>query len=310
MSVALLHRNPKQPRTTFNQAALEELADSIRANGVLQPILVRPRPAGGYDIVAGERRYRAALMAGLKSVPVLVRELTDAEMLAVALIENLIREDIAPLETARAFQRLMSDFGWTQDEMGRRVGKSRPAVSNSLRLLELPVLIQQSLDRGEISEGHARALLGDRSLRDTAGFQLLQARVFKMTVDRALSVREVERLMRTTDGAAATSVTASADVSRETPAEVRTSANAAGQDSADRGALEDRLRDALGTKVRISGSDGRGRIEIEYFSADELDNLLTRIEQAFAPRAERIGRDSGGTRNAGVVRASARGGDA
>ncbi|MBC8101848.1 MAG: ParB/RepB/Spo0J family partition protein [Cytophagales bacterium] len=292
--VATLHPNPRQPRTYFDEAALDELADSITANGILQPILVRPRPTGGYEIVAGERRYRAALKAGLKTIPIIIRELTDAETLALALIENLIREDIGPLETARAFQRLMEDFGWTQEEMGRRVGKSRPAVSNALRLLELPGPIQRSLESGEITEGHARTLLGDRALRETADFRERQERIFRQIVAKSLSVREAERLMRNHEAFAlprgGEGVPDPKGVSRETFGADGSSGSAAVPLAAlaDRGALEDRLRDALGTQVRISGSDDRGRIEIEYFSPDELDGLLNRLELAFAPKSERI----------------------
>jgi ParB family chromosome partitioning protein len=224
----------------------------------------------------------------LKTLPIIIRELTDAETLALALIENLIREDIGPLETARAFQRLMEDFGWTQEEMGRRVGKSRPAVSNALRLLELSQPMQQSLERGELTEGHARALVGDRSQRENPGFRERQNRVFQQIVSKSLSVREAERLMR---GPAATATESSAagdrsSVSRETSPSGDADRNSAA--SIERRALEDRLRDALGTQVRISGTDDRGRVEIEYFSADELDGLLQRIETTFAPKSERI----------------------
>ncbi len=302
--IATLHPNPRQPRTHFDDTALEELAASISANGILQPILVRPRPNGGYEIVAGERRYRAALLAGLKTVPIVIRELTDAETLALALIENLIREDIGPLETARAFQRLMEDFGWTQEEMGRRVGKSRPAVSNALRLLELSQPMQQSLERGELTEGHARALVGDRSQRENPGFRERQNRVFHQIVSKSLSVREAERLMR---GPVAEGSSDASDgkqtVSRETSAANDLDRNSLA--SIERRALEDRLRDALGTQVRISGSDDRGRIEIEYFSADELDGLLMRLESTFAPKSEQI---TGSKREEAAVRNQPRSG--
>jgi ParB family chromosome partitioning protein len=297
--IATLHPNPRQPRTHFDETALDELAASITANGILQPILVRPRPNGGYEIVAGERRYRASLLAGLKTVPIIIRELTDAETLALALIENLIREDIGPLETARAFQRLMEDFGWTQEEMGRRVGKSRPAVSNALRLLELSQPMQQSLERGELTEGHARALVGDRSQRENPGFRERQNRVFQQIVSKSLSVREAERLMRgpVADVAETPGAEGKSGVSRETSPSNASDRNSV--ESIERRALEDRLRDALGTQVRIAGTDERGRIEIEYFSADELDGLLGKLESTFAPKTERITslkREEGSTR--------------
>lgn len=267
VAIASLHANPNQPRTHFDEGALTELATSIQANGILQPILVRPRIAGGYEIVAGERRYRAALKAGLIRVPVIVRELTDEETLALALIENLIREDIGPMETARAFRRLMDDFGWTQEEMGQRVGKSRPAIANALRLLDLPQQIQESLERSEITEGHARALLGDRRIRQDSVFQERQNEIFRQAVSRGLSVRDVERLM-----------------AQPTPSPDRRQDQQGQQVTpADWKALEDRLRSALGTRVRLVGSAERGKIEIDFFSSDELEGLLTRLDPTAPP---------------------------
>lgn len=286
--MGLLHPNPKQPRTRFDEAALAELADSIADNGILQPILVRPRAgasstASGYEIVAGERRYRAALKAGLTRVPVVVRQLTDEETLALALIENLIREDIGPLESARAFQRLMDDFGWTQEEMGKRVGKSRPTISNALRLLLLPPEIQESLERGQISEGHARILVGDGAHRNSPEFRSHQAHVFRLAVDKQLSVREVEALIR--DGAKSATGQTDADVSRETKGEKTkrgANKNAAKVSDAEWRDIEDRLRTALGTQVKLTGGADRGRIEVEFFSSDELDGLLARLGAANA----------------------------
>jgi ParB family chromosome partitioning protein len=277
--VALVHPNPRQPRTRFDDAALDELTDSVKENGILQPLLVRPRPAGGYEIVAGERRYRAALKAGLRHVPVVVRQLTDDETLALALIENLIREDIGPLETARAFQRLMEDFGWTQEEMGRRVGKSRSAVANALRLLKLPDAIQLSLEQGELTEGHARALLGDDRENQQPAFRERQTRIWHQTIEKRLSVREVERLM------SATRTTPTPDVrpaisSVDTPSPASTPRTVLPKDHlADTEviAIEDRLRAALGTRVRLNGELSRGRIEIEFYTAEQLDGLLTRL---------------------------------
>ncbi|WP_395093153.1 ParB/RepB/Spo0J family partition protein [Armatimonas sp.] len=258
IQIASLHANPNQPRTHFDEGALEELANSIRANGILQPILVRPRIAGGYEIVAGERRYRAALRAGLVKVPVVIRELSDEDTLALALIENLIREDIGPMETARAFRRLMDDFGWTQEEMGQRVGKSRPAIANSLRLLELPTPIQESLEKGALTEGHARALLGDRKSRLHGAFQKRQQDVFRQAVGKGLTVRDVERMMAPPVPGASSATTKTT--------------------SADWTALEDRLRTALGTRVRLTGSEEKGKIEVEFFSTEELEGLLLRFD--------------------------------
>lgn len=267
--IATLHPNPRQPRTRFDEAALAELADSVRANGILQPLLVRPRPSGGYEIVAGERRYRAALRAGLKEVPVVVRQLSDEETLALALIENLIREDIGPMETARAFHRLMEDFGWTQEEMGKRVGKSRSTITNSLRLLSLPEPIQQSLERGELTEGHARSLIGDERQRAQPGFREHQIHVWRQITTKNISVREVERLMKTqrTSESAMPEPVSGGDRDR-----IVSARNAEWAD------LEDRMRTALGTQVRLVGAPGRGRVEIEFFSEEELDGLLGRLE--------------------------------
>jgi ParB family chromosome partitioning protein len=265
VSIVSVHRNPRQPRTRFDEASLAELTDSIRANGILQPLLVRPRPSGGYEIVAGERRYRAALAAGLKQVPIVVRNLTDEETLALALIENLIREDIGPLETARAFQRLMDDFGWTQEEMGRRVGKSRSAVANSLRLLRLPEPIQQSLERGELMEGHARTLLGEDRQSQDPTFRDRQMRVFRQIRERGLSVREVERLMR-------------GEKAQERRRERTLLAANAKIDHIELSHIEDRIRTALAMEIQVVGTVERGQVVIKFSSADELDSLISRLE--------------------------------
>ena len=259
--LSALHPNPRQPRTHFDDTALAELADSIKSNGLLQPILVRPRTAGGYEIVAGERRCRAALRAGLTHVPIIVRILTDEETLALALIENLIREDIGPLESARAFRQLMDDFGWTQEELSQRVGKSRPAVANSLRLLELPRLIQQSVEAAEISEGHARTLLGDARERTQDDFKRHQMKVWNQIRAKGLSVRDTERMMKD-----------------RAPAADGAHARPTARLSNDLSSVQDRLRSALGTRVRLVGTESRGRIELEYSSVDELDRLLSVIE--------------------------------
>jgi ParB family chromosome partitioning protein len=277
IAIAEISPNPRQPRTHFDEAALAELATSIKTNGLLQPILVRPRAAavGGYEIVAGERRYRAATKAGLARVPAVIRDLTDEESLALALVENLVREDISPLETARALRRLMNDFGWTQDEAARRVGKSRPAVANVLRLLNLPPAIQESVECGEISEGHARALLAGNDPER-------QRRVWQKIRQDNISVRDVERLMKEPD----TGGTAAGAASGGGTSLVRSSLGV--RPSVNLQEIEDRLRRALVTRVKLAGSEQKGRIEIEYASADELDGLLQRIEGQAAPVAAEL----------------------
>jgi ParB family chromosome partitioning protein len=297
--VTSLHANPRQPRTRFEEGPLAELTESVRANGVLQPILVRPRASGGYEIVAGERRYRAAIAAGLRHVPVVVRQLSDEDTLALALIENLIRQDIGPLEAARAYQRLMHDFGWTQEETGKRVGKSRSAVANTVRLLRLPEYIQQGLERGELSEGHARNLIGDDRDSDNPDFRDRQATTYRRIIEQGLSVRDVEKLMRgetvepshrpgfPTRPATPNPSTDTVPLSPAMESLRTTSVSKPATPSIPRPepvpdpnlrALEDRLRDALGTRVRLVGSDTRGKLEIEYYSPDELDGLMQRLD--------------------------------
>ncbi len=284
--LTLLHPNPNQPRTHFDPAALAELSASIKQNGVLQPILVRPRPAPlpGYEIVAGERRYRAARDAGLTKVPVVVKDLSDEETLAVALIENLIRQDIGPLETARAYSRLMSEFGWTQEEMGKRVGKSRVSVANHLRLLKLPPEIQESVERGELSEGHARGLLGGEGAEtDGDVFRARQKSVFDRTIEEKLTVRDVERMMRMEGEKGVESSGQGTGISPAPKAVSGTVPNSlfpTPSPNPDHVALEDRLRGAFGTKVRVhfdGTGGGTGKIELGFFSADELDGLIEKL---------------------------------
>jgi ParB family chromosome partitioning protein len=246
--LAELESNPLQPRRHFEQAALEELAGTIRAHGVLTPVVVR-RTAHGYQIVAGERRVRAARLAGLTRVPAIVREASNAEALEMALVENLQREDLNPLEAAEAYQRLVEEFGLTQEEVAQRVGRERTSVTNALRLLRLPRKIREDLAGGILSEGHARALLGlDR--------QADQFKARDLIVGKGLSVRATEalvrRLKRGDRKAAARPAAANADLQ----------------------ALEDQLRQALGTKVRIARSGPAGTIEISFFSDEDLTRLV------------------------------------
>lgn len=189
LPLSQLERNKLQPRREFDQASLSELADSITQLGVIQPILVRPIPGGGYQIVAGERRFRAAQMAGLKEVPVIIREMDDRETDEVALVENLQREDLSPIEEALGYSRLMSEYSMTQEEVSRRVGKARSTIANSVRLLDLPEAVQQMLSNGDITTGHARPLLGLSDAEEIT-------RIASLITARGLNVRDVERLVR------------------------------------------------------------------------------------------------------------------
>jgi ParB family chromosome partitioning protein len=244
-----IRANPRQPRTDFDETALNELAASIRAQGIIQPLLVRPDGEGGYELVAGERRLRAARIAGLREVPIVVREVSDRESLELALIENIQRNDLSPLEEAAAYQHLLDDFGHTQEEIATRVGKSRPAVANALRLLRLPEPIKQEIARGRLSAGHARVLLS----LESADAQLRAAR---QILARQLSVRDTEKL-----------------------AGGRRAAERPAARDPHRAALERELAAALGTRVRILPRGRGGRIEIEYYSNEELHGLTERLSR-------------------------------
>jgi ParB family chromosome partitioning protein len=246
-----------QPRRLFRDDGLDELAASIRAKGIIQPLVVT-RSAGGYELIAGERRLRAAARAGLARVPVIVNPDVDAgELVELALIENVQREDLTPLELARAYQRLIDQHHHTQDELARKIGKSRSSITNTLRLLALPEPVRQALEEAMITEGHARALLG----LPTAA---LQISVCRTVVRKELSVRETEELVR-------------AEANRE-DASLRgdTKAKSRMRDGALQ-ALEARLGRAFGTRVRVRGTAAKGRLEIHYFSREELDGIVDRL---------------------------------
>lgn len=247
LDIDLLAPNPRQPRTDFEEQALEELAQSIRGNGVIQPIVVRPS-GDRYEIVAGERRWRAAQRAGLLKVPVVVRQISDANLLQVALIENIQRENLNPIEEAQAYRRLLDDLHLSQEEIAAAVGKDRATVANFVRLLRLPADIRSEVASKSLSMGHARALL---ALPD----ETAQRRVAKDVLARGLSVRETEALVKRE--------TAPAETAEEP---VRTDPNTR--------AAEDQLKLALGTRVRISRRRRGGRIEIEFSSEDELQRLF------------------------------------
>lgn len=238
-----------QPRTRFDDAALEELVESLSRHGVVQPVVVRPVP-GGYELIAGERRWRAAQRAQLATIPAIVRPCSHQEALEIALIENLQREEIGPLDAARAFQRLIDEFGYSAARIAERTGKSRSAIANSLRLLRLPPAVQRHLETGALTEGHARALLGLPEAH-------LQAELAEAAIRDGLSVRELERRVRTWQ--------------RRATAPSPTPPNPSHPLIAD---LEERLRRRLGTRVSLTYRQGRGTITLEFYSDDDLERLL------------------------------------
>ncbi len=243
-----LRSNPKQPRHVFREEALQELAESIRRDGVQEPVLVR-KVGDHYELISGERRVRASIMADKKLIPAVVREVSDQDMLKLGIIENIQREDLNAMETAQAYQDLMDEFGWTQEQVSQEVGKKRATVANSLRLLNLPETVQAMVADGSLSMGHARALL---SIESVSG----QINAARKIVTEGLSVRQAEKLATEQKGSA------------KPPAPKPPKDPNVAQ-------LEDDLRRRLGTKVHLKTQDGgKGRIEIEYFSLDELDRLL------------------------------------
>ncbi|MBQ2668387.1 MAG: ParB/RepB/Spo0J family partition protein [Clostridia bacterium] len=250
LNINELEPNRAQPRKNFSDEAMRELADSIAQHGVLQPLLVRPLLSGGYQIVAGERRWRASRMAGLMTVPALIRELTDSEVMQLALIENLQREDLSPLEEANGYQSLMDEFGFTQEEISKTVGKSRPAVTNALRLLNLPEEVRSMLERGEMTAGHARTLL---SFKDSAALHDAAKRVAK----EGISVRELEKLAK------------KANTEKAEAEKVKTTRRIRYYDEA-----ELALCDALNRVVHVAGSKKKGVLTIEFYGEEDLKNLL------------------------------------
>lgn len=250
LSLAQLRPGRYQPRTRMDPAALAELAESIRRQGILQPILVRPTGADIFEIIAGERRFRAAQLAGLNEVPVIVREVPDESALAMALIENIQREDLGPLEEAQGVQRLIAEFSFTHEQAAEAIGRSRSATTNLLRLLQLPAPVQDLLAAGRIDMGHARALLGV----DAAS----QIRLGEQIAARGYSVRHTEAL-----------------VQRLAKAPARTAKPGMATKGRDLARLEEQLSDTLATRVTIEpGRAGRGRIVIDYASLDQLQGLI------------------------------------
>jgi len=254
--IELLHANPDQPRKLFAETELEELATSIREKGVIQPLLVRPTDVGGeYEIVAGERRWRAAQRAGLRELPVVIRTLADGEVLEIGIIENVQRVDLNPIEEALAYRQLMDRFGRTQDAVAEAVGKSRPHVANALRLLNLPEAVQGYVLQGQLTAGHARAVLASG---DPVGLA-------RQVIDHNLSVRQAEAL---------------AKKAGSTPGGQGPKAKApAGGKDADTLALEHDLSEALGLTVEIHDKDGVGEVRVGYTTLEQLDEICRRLSR-------------------------------
>lgn len=247
MEITQIEINPHQPRKTFDEEKLLELTRSIEQHGILQPIIVRPKGAA-YELVAGERRLRAAKNAGLKQVPVVIKTLSDREMMEIALIENLQREDLNPLEEAEAYQRLMEEFSYTQEQLAERVGKSRSAVANTMRLVALHHEVRQEIVNGNLTEGHARAILALPLEK--------QPEAARKVIALGLSVRETERL--------------AGQVQKKA---VRSPKKKAFRDDYII-ALEERLRDKCGTAVSVRMSNkGRGKIEVHFYNLEELERI-------------------------------------
>ncbi|MEP7216356.1 MAG: ParB/RepB/Spo0J family partition protein [Anaerolineaceae bacterium] len=256
LDIDLISPNPEQPRTHFEPEKLRELADSIREHGIIQPLIVTRDPEGGYRLIAGERRLQAARLSGLETVPVVVREATDAQMLELALIENIQRADLNAIEEAMAYRRLVEEYGLTQEEAAKRVGKSRTAVANSMRLLQLESEIKRSLVSGEITEGHARALLGLPEGRGRVG-------AWRDVIKKKLSVRDTEGYVRRALAAVpATSSTPGAQTARR---------------DAGISDIEGRLRRALSTRVTVQPQKQGAKIVIECYSQEEFRGVVDAI---------------------------------
>ncbi len=246
--------NSRQPRTYFDEDALQELADSIREHGIIQPLLVRPTGEGEYELIAGERRLRAAKLAGLDRVPIVIRSADNQVSLELALIENVQREDINPIESAQAYRKLIDEFSLTQEQVAVRVGKSRTVITNMIRLLRLPIEVQEGLQVGSISEGHARALL-------QLGDEARQLEVYEDILVKGLTVRDVERVARPA-GVPQPPKPNGAPAKRPTEADPNVRA------------VEDRLREFFGTPVKIQATEKGGTLTIEFFSDDDLQRVL------------------------------------
>ncbi|MBC1272994.1 ParB/RepB/Spo0J family partition protein [Listeria booriae] len=255
--VSEIRPNPYQPRKTFDPTALRELRDSIKLHGILQPVILRKSEAQGYELVVGERRFRAAKEAGLEEIPAVVRNLDDREMMELAVLENLQREDLSVLEEAESYDLLMKNLDMTQAKLADRLGKSRPYIANMVRLLSLPAEVQVMLRDGALSMGHARALLGLKNKKNIKP-------VAKKAVTEGFTVRQLEKLVTDIND----------NVSRETPKKQEKIPVFIKES-------ESQLRDKFGTAVSIKRSDNKGKIEIEFLSDDDLDRILDILEIQF-----------------------------
>jgi len=253
IAVDAIKPNPWQPRTIFDEQELEELAQSIREHGVLQPVLVSQQPDGSYQLITGERRWRAVKKAGMATLPAVVKEVTPQASLELALVENIQRRDLNPLEEAHAFRQLLDEHGLTQEQLGQRIGKSRVAITNTLRLLHLPEAVRDALASGSITEGHARAIL-------MASDEPKQLKVLERLLAQHLSVRDTEALARRMN----------ADAERPRAAE-------APQFDPDVERLEDAFRQALGTRVRVVRGRRGGRLVIHFFSDEQLQGIYEAV---------------------------------
>ncbi|WJQ81638.1 ParB/RepB/Spo0J family partition protein [Brevibacillus brevis] len=248
VSINEIRPNPYQPRKEFEQSAIEELAQSIKEHGIIQPLIVR-KSIKGYELVAGERRLRAAKVAGLKEVPVVVKAYTDQQLMEIALIENLQRENLNPLEEAEAYDKLISHHDYTQEQLAQKIGKSRPHVANMLRLLQLPEKIRKMVSAAELSMGHSRALLGVTDKK-------VQLQLANDVVEKGLSVRQLEELVK------------QLNVSRETKKKKSAKNEPVLIE------MEERLRSRFGTSVKIKKGSKRGKIEIDFYSQEDLERII------------------------------------
>jgi ParB family chromosome partitioning protein len=244
--------NENQPRKAFDDQALTDLSESIKEHGVVQPIIVR-KIGNGYQIIAGERRWRASRLAGKKTIPAIVKDCSNLEVMELALIENLQREDLNSIEEALAYKSLIEEYNMTQDEISKQIGKSRPTIANSLRLLQLPQNIKNMLAVGKITQGHARALLAIEGEKK-------QLEMAEKIINQQLNVRQIEKLAKETKHK---------DKTETQPDKYQLEINQ----------LEEKLKSVLGTKVIIQHKNNKGRIEIEYYSNEELDRIIELLEK-------------------------------